>query len=101
MNAVLARNCPASAMKTARTGSNHPLLGNMESGSFTANEEVDAVRWPSLPAALRTITEPRDRSAIISLGTQLQMQLGVRPVPEREKMPLLVRGRDGNRAVHA
>jgi 8-oxo-dGTP pyrophosphatase MutT (NUDIX family)/phosphohistidine phosphatase SixA len=64
----------------------------MESGSFTANDEVDAVRWLSLPAALRTITEPRDRPAIISLGAQLQMQLGVRPVPELEKMLLLVRG---------
>lgn len=64
----------------------------MESGSFTANDEVDAVRWLSLPAALRTLTEPRDRPAIISLGTQLQMQLGVRPVPELEKMLLLVRG---------
>jgi 8-oxo-dGTP diphosphatase len=64
----------------------------MQSGSFTANEEVDAVRWLSLPAALRTITEPRDRPAIISLGTQLQMQLGVRPLPERERMLLLVRG---------
>lgn len=64
----------------------------MESGSFTANEEVDAVRWLTLPGALHTITEPRDRPAIISLGTQLQMQLGVRPVPEREKMLLLVRG---------
>lgn len=64
----------------------------IESGSFTANEEVDAIRWLSLPAALRTITEPRDRPAIISLGALLQIQLGVRPVPELEKMLLLVRG---------
>ncbi|WP_211881874.1 NUDIX hydrolase [Pseudarthrobacter albicanus] len=63
-----------------------------ESGHFTANKEVDAVRWLTLPAALRTVTEPRDRPAIIALGTQLQTQLGVRPVPAREKMLLLVRG---------
>lgn len=63
-----------------------------ESGHFTANEEVDAVRWLSLPAALRTVTEPRDRPPIVALGTQLQLKLGVRPVPEREKMLLLVRG---------
>ncbi|MBO1267382.1 NUDIX hydrolase [Arthrobacter cavernae] len=63
-----------------------------ESGHFTANREVDAVRWLSLPAALRTVTEPRDRPAIIALGTQLQMQLGVRPVSVRETMLLLVRG---------
>jgi 8-oxo-dGTP diphosphatase len=63
-----------------------------ETGHFTANEEVDAVRWLSLPAALRTVTEPRDRPPIVALGTQLQLQLGVRPVPEREKMLLLVRG---------
>lgn len=62
------------------------------SGSFTANEEVDAVRWLSLPAALRAVTEPRDRPAIIALGTRLQSELGVRPVPKREKMLLLVRG---------
>lgn len=62
------------------------------SGSFTANEEVDAVRWLSVPAALRTVTEPRDRPAIIALGTLLQLELGVRPVSEREKMLLLVRG---------
>ena len=63
-----------------------------ESGHFTANEEVDAIRWLSLPAALRTVTEPRDRPPILALGTQLQLKLGVRPVPEREKMLLLVRG---------
>jgi 8-oxo-dGTP diphosphatase len=63
-----------------------------ESGHFTANEEVDAIRWLSLPAALRTVTEPRDRPTIVALGTQLQLQLGVSPVPEREKMLLLVRG---------
>lgn len=63
-----------------------------ESGHFTANDEVDAIRWLSLPAALRTVTEPRDRPPIVALGTQLQLQLGVRPVPEREKMLLLVRG---------
>lgn len=63
-----------------------------ESGHFTANEEVDAIRWLSLPAALRTVTEPRDRPPIVALGTQLQLQLGVRPVPEREKMLVLVRG---------
>ena len=63
-----------------------------ESGHFTANEEVDAIRWLSLPAALRTVTEPRDRPPIVALGTQLQLKLGVRPVPEREKMLLLVRG---------
>lgn len=63
-----------------------------ESGHFTANEEVDAIRWLSLPAALRRVTEPRDRPPIVALGTQLQLQLGVRPVPEREKMLLLVRG---------
>lgn len=63
-----------------------------ESGHFTPNEEVDAVRWLSLPAALRTVTEPRDRPPIVALGTQLQLQLDVRPVPEREKMLLLVRG---------
>lgn len=62
------------------------------SGSFTANEEVDAVRWLSLPAALRTVTEPRDRPAIIALGTRLQVELGVRPVSKREKVLLLVRG---------
>ena len=62
------------------------------SGRFTPNEEVDAVRWLSLPAALRTVTEPRDRPAIIALGSQLQLELGVRPAPEREKMLLLVRG---------
>ena len=63
-----------------------------ESGHFRANTEVDAARWLSLPAALRTVTEPRDRPAIVALGTQLQLQLGVRPVPEREKLLLLVRG---------
>jgi 8-oxo-dGTP pyrophosphatase MutT (NUDIX family) len=63
-----------------------------DSGHFTANEEVDAVRWLSLPAALRTVTEPRDRPPIVALGTQLQLQLGLNPVPEREKMLLLVRG---------
>lgn len=63
-----------------------------ESGRFTPNHEVDAVRWLSLPAALRTVTEPRDRPPIFALGSQLQLQLGVRPVPEREKMLLLVRG---------
>jgi 8-oxo-dGTP pyrophosphatase MutT (NUDIX family) len=62
------------------------------SGSFTANEEVDAVRWLSLPAALRTVTEPRDRPAIIALGSRLQLELGVRPAPSQEKMLLLVRG---------
>lgn len=50
------------------------------------------MRWLSLPSALRTVTEPRDRPAIVALGTQLQLQLGVRPVPEREKMLMLVRG---------
>jgi 8-oxo-dGTP diphosphatase len=63
-----------------------------ESGHFRANAEVDAARWLSLPAALRTVTEPRDRPAIVALGTQLHLQLGVRPAPEREKMLLLVRG---------
>ena len=61
-------------------------------GRFTPNEEVDAVRWLSLPAALRTVTEPRDRPAIIALGTLLQLELGIRPAPKREKMLLLVRG---------
>jgi 8-oxo-dGTP diphosphatase len=63
-----------------------------ESGHFRANAEVDAARWLSLPAALRTVTEPRDRPAIVALGTQLHLQLGVRSAPEREKMLLLVRG---------
>lgn len=63
-----------------------------ESGHFTANEEVDAIRWLSLPAALRTVTEPRDRPPIVALGTQLHLQLGASPVPERERMLLLVRG---------
>jgi 8-oxo-dGTP diphosphatase len=62
------------------------------SGRFAPNEEVDAVRWLSLPAALRTVTEPRDRPAIIALGSRLQSELGIRPVPRREKMLLLVRG---------
>jgi 8-oxo-dGTP pyrophosphatase MutT (NUDIX family)/phosphohistidine phosphatase SixA len=64
----------------------------VDSGHFTANKEVDAIQWLSLPGALRTVTEPRDRPAIIALGTQLQLQLGVPPVPEREKMLLLIRG---------
>ncbi|MFE4833440.1 NUDIX domain-containing protein [Arthrobacter sp. NPDC056691] len=63
-----------------------------ESGRFTPNKEVDAVKWLSLPAALRTVTEPRDRPAIIALGSLLQLELGVRLAPKREKMLLLVRG---------
>jgi 8-oxo-dGTP diphosphatase len=62
------------------------------SGRFTPGKEVDAVRWLSLPAALRTVTEPRDRPAILALGARLQFELGVRPAPRREKMLLLVRG---------
>ncbi|MFF2318598.1 NUDIX hydrolase [Arthrobacter sp. NPDC058097] len=61
-------------------------------GRFTPNDEVDAVSWLSLPAALRTVSEPRDRPAIIALGSRLQSELGVRPAPKREKMLLLVRG---------
>jgi 8-oxo-(d)GTP phosphatase len=64
------------------------------SGRFTPNAEVDAVRWLPLPAALRTVTEPRDRPAIIALGSRLQLELGVRPAARREKMLLLVRGAD-------
>jgi len=62
------------------------------SGRFTPGDEVDAVRWLSLPAALRTVTEPRDRPAILALGARLQLELGVRPAPRREKILLLVRG---------
>ncbi|MFP3462257.1 NUDIX domain-containing protein [Arthrobacter globiformis] len=62
------------------------------SGRFTPNDEVDAVRWLSLPDALRAVTEPRDRPAIIALGSRLQSELGIRPAPKREKMLLLVRG---------
>lgn len=68
-----------------------------ESGRFTPNEEVDAVRWLSLPAALRAVTEPRDRPAIIALGSRLRSELGVRPAPRREKMLLLVRGAEMTR----
>jgi 8-oxo-dGTP diphosphatase len=61
-------------------------------GRFIPSKEVDAVRWLSLPAALRTVTEPRDRPAILALGARLQLELGVRPAPRREKILLLVRG---------
>lgn len=62
------------------------------SGRFTPGDEVDTVRWLSLPAALRTVTEPRDRPAILALGARLQQELGVRAAPRRERMLLLVRG---------
>lgn len=63
-----------------------------EAGVFSANDEVDDVRWCALPTALRMLTKPRERPIVLALGTALNGQLGIRPVRVRERMLLLVRG---------
>ena len=63
-----------------------------EAGFFAANREVDDARWFALPAALRMLTEPRERSVVFALGSVLDRQLGIRPVRAKERMLLLVRG---------
>ena len=64
----------------------------VEAGFFSANDEIDDARWCSIPAALRMLTEPRERPIILALGSVLDRQLGIRPVRARERMLLLVRG---------
>ncbi|WP_445155484.1 ABC transporter transmembrane domain-containing protein [Arthrobacter sp. Hor0625] len=63
-----------------------------QGGTFSANAEVDDARWFSLPAALRTLSEPRERPVILALGVVLERELGVRAAPARDRMLLLVRG---------
>jgi 8-oxo-dGTP pyrophosphatase MutT (NUDIX family)/phosphohistidine phosphatase SixA len=63
-----------------------------EAGVFSANDEVDVVRWCPLPTALRMLTKPRERPIVLALGSALNRQLGIRPVQARERMLLLVRG---------
>ena len=63
-----------------------------QGGVFSANDEVDEARWFSLPAALRTLSEPRERPVILALGGVLERELGIRAVPARDRMLLLIRG---------
>lgn len=64
----------------------------VETGAFAVNDEVDGARWLTLPAALRTLTQARERPVVLALGSLVAQQLGVSPVPARERMLLLVRG---------
>lgn len=64
----------------------------VEAGVFTVNDEVDAARWLTLPVALRTLTQARERSVALALGSMVARELGVSPVPAKERMLLLVRG---------
>jgi len=63
-----------------------------QAGFFAANDEVDEARWLTLPAALRTLSEPRERPVVLALGTVLEREHGIRPVPARDRMLLLIRG---------
>lgn len=64
----------------------------VQGGHFTPNSEVDDIRWFSLPAALRTLTEPRDRPVVLALAARLQLHLDIRPTLPTESMLVLVRG---------
>jgi len=64
----------------------------VEGGVFAANDEVDDARWLTLPVALRTLTQARERPVALALGSMVAKQLGVSPVPAKERMLLLVRG---------
>lgn len=64
----------------------------VQGGHFKPNSEVDVIRWVSLPAALRTLTEPRDRPVVLALAARLQLHLDIRPIPATETALLLVRG---------
>ena len=64
----------------------------VDAGDFAANDEVDDARWLTLPVALRTLTQPRERPIALALGSLVARQLGVCPVPAKERMLLLVRG---------
>lgn len=64
----------------------------VQAGHFRPNSEVDDIRWLSLPAALRTLTEPRDRPVVLALAARLRLHLDIRPTPPTETMLLLVRG---------
>nr|WP_255573554.1 NUDIX domain-containing protein [Cryobacterium sp. TMT1-21] len=64
----------------------------VQAGVFTVNDEVDAARWLTLPVAVRTLTQARERSVALALGFMLAGHLGISPVPAKERMLLLVRG---------
>lgn len=64
----------------------------VEAGAFAANDEVDEARWLTLPVALRTLTQARERPVVLALGSLVAQQLGLSPVPAKERMLLLVRG---------
>lgn len=64
----------------------------VDAGVFAANDEVDDARWLALPLALRTLTQARERPVVLALGAMVAKELGVCPVPAKERMLLLVRG---------
>jgi 8-oxo-dGTP diphosphatase len=70
----------------------HYWAATLTAGEFTANAEIDEVRWFSVPAAIRTLTKPRERAIPLALGALVHAELGLPAVSARERMLLLIRG---------
>lgn len=65
----------------------------VEGGAFKTSDEIDAARWLSLPAALATLTEPRERPVVLGLASQLAGRPDLAaPDIGRERMLILIRG---------
>ena len=78
--------------RTRRVKTVRYWAATVEGGAFMANDEVDDASWLTLPVALRTLTQARERPVVLALGSLVAEQLGVSPVPAKERMLLLVRG---------